>query len=101
MKELCSKIMDLKIRQSPLHYQVSNLMFRLETEHGLPAEIFKDNFPISIDKDDWTIITEIYLEKITEHKTKSGISDKRLKELQQRNKTIMSKLLENGELETI
>jgi hypothetical protein len=99
-KELIYKIILIKIKNNLEWERAGKDMFELYTEFGYPPDMFlQDVFKTIPMSDDDKLATMIsYQNKMAEHKIKSGITDKRLEELQKRNLRELHKFIEKGEI---
>jgi len=102
---MIATLLKIKLDTTKEQEEYGRKMFEFETQHGLPAEMFREevNKKIDLTQDDWIKITGYYIELLTDHKIKSGMEfmgNGHLK-LIERNKKIMNNLLKGKELETL
>jgi len=100
MKEQLKKIMDYRaFIFDPSLMEIGKDLAFFTTSHGLPFEYMYDSIKDRHSKEEWVGIMYSYQTSLTEHSIASGITPKRLEEMQERNRKQLVSFIDTGYIE--
>ena len=95
-KELLIKLFDWSFYPRPDLEKIGEKMFKFETQHGLPSEIFMDELlkKRKLTNDEKGRVLEKFLTLSLEHKLKSGLIEKNIGKTKERNRKLLMNILD-------